>query len=93
MLSNGTCRRLGLDGKGKTWNTFGQPAALSAVSQKGTYFAAVVSNGSVLISHPDPEHAAQYAKLSGTALAEAACQKLKPIGSIIPNYAQACPAK
>ncbi|HEY3938211.1 MAG TPA: hypothetical protein VGL97_12320 [Bryobacteraceae bacterium] len=93
MLANGTCRRLGLDGKGKTWNTFGQPGALSAISQKGTYFAAVVSNGSVLISRPDPEHAAQYAKLTGTALADAACQKLTTIAPVVPNYSKACPGK
>jgi WD40 repeat protein len=94
LFPNATCQRIGLDGAGQKWIPYAQAGAPAVLSPKGSYFATVVLNGAfLLISRPDPEHAAQYAKLSGAALADAACQKLRMIAQVVPNYSKACPGK
>jgi WD40 repeat protein len=94
LFPNATCQRIGLDGSGQKWTPYAQAGAPAVLSPRAKYFATVVANGAfILISRPDPEHAKDYAALSGTALADAACQKLKLISQVVPNYNQACPSK
>jgi len=92
LLANGMCQHIGFDHTIKNWNPPVQGSTWAAISSSGKYVASTLQNGKgTIISRPDPEHAATYSSLKGTALADAACQKLKPIASVIADYSKACP--
>ncbi len=61
-----------------------------AFSHDGKYVAASSKAGEFVVWKLDPEDGKKYDSLTGTALADAACQKLKPILSTNPDLSKAC---